>query len=51
MIKAKLIKKENKKVVYKRKKIAVIGAGISGCSLSKILSDRGHKITLFEKNN
>tara|TARA_B100000427_G_scaffold148802_1_gene123798 strand:+ start:5469 stop:7265 length:1797 start_codon:yes stop_codon:yes gene_type:complete len=50
MIKANLIKKENKKVAYKRKKIAVIGAGISGCSLSKILSDRGHKITLFEKN-
>ena len=33
------------------KNIAIIGAGIAGCSLAKILSSKGHKISLFDKND
>ena len=32
-------------------KIAVVGSGISGLSVSRILSDKGYSVTLFEKND
>ena len=32
-----------------KKKICIVGAGIAGCSLSKILSDRNHEVTIFDK--
>lgn len=33
-----------------KKKIAIVGAGIAGCTSAKILSSRGYEVTLFEKN-
>jgi len=38
-----------KKLSNKKKEIAVIGAGISGACLANSLAKRGHKITVFEK--
>ena len=38
-----------KKNIIKSKRIGIIGAGLSGCSLAKILSLRGHEITIFDK--
>lgn len=32
-------------------KIAVIGGGLSGCTLARLLKDRGHAVVIFEKNN
>ncbi|HTY45175.1 MAG TPA: UDP-galactopyranose mutase [Patescibacteria group bacterium] len=31
-------------------KIGILGAGLTGCSLARLLVDRGHKVSLFEKN-
>ncbi len=36
---------------FNRKKIAVIGAGISGSCLANSLAKRGHIVTVFEKDN
>jgi len=33
------------------KKIAVVGAGIYGCWIAYILSKKGYKIEIFEKNS
>ncbi|MBU1912658.1 MAG: NAD(P)-binding protein [Candidatus Omnitrophica bacterium] len=30
-------------------RIAVVGAGLSGCTIARLLKDRGHDITIFEK--
>lgn len=32
-------------------KIGVIGAGLTGCALARLLTKRGHKVIIFEKNN
>jgi 2,4-dienoyl-CoA reductase (NADPH2) len=34
-----------------KKRIAVIGAGPAGLEASKVLAERGHQVTLFEKGN
>jgi len=49
MIKAKFNKNIHRKKKLVKKNIAIIGAGIAGCTLAKILSGRGYKVTLFEK--
>lgn len=33
------------------KKIAVIGSGIAGLSVAKMLQNKGHEVTVFEKNS
>lgn len=33
-----------------REKIAIIGAGIAGCTAARMLADAGHEIVLFEKS-
>ncbi len=30
-------------------RIAIIGAGISGCTMARLLKDRGHEVVIFEK--
>ena len=30
-------------------KIAIVGAGLSGCTLARLLKDRGHGVVIFEK--
>ena len=30
-------------------RIAVIGAGLSGCTIARLLKDRGHEVVIFEK--
>ena len=49
MLKGKYIsyKKINKSTLNKR--IGIIGAGISGCSLANLLSTKGYRVSLFEK--
>ena len=37
-----------KNKIMKRKKICIIGGGITGCTLAKILS-KFHKVTIFER--
>jgi len=32
-------------------KILVVGAGLSGCSLARLLADRGHRVSLIEKRS
>ena len=32
-------------------KIAILGAGVSGLTAAKLLSDKGHEVTVFEKNH
>ena len=51
MIKAEFNSKATRKQNQLNKNIAIIGAGIAGCTLAKILSSRGHKISLFDKND
>ena len=50
MIKATFNLKLNLRKRSLKRNIAIIGAGIAGCSLAKKLNDKGHKITIFEKN-
>ena len=33
-----------------KKKMMVIGGGVSGCEAARVLAQRGHKVTLFEKS-
>jgi len=51
MIKATWKKESNKKNKPRKKEVAVIGAGIAGCTLAKKLVDKGHIVTIFEKND
>ena len=37
------------KYQFSRKRICIVGAGIAGCSLAKILAEKGHKVTIFDK--
>src|SRR3990167_4152934 len=32
-------------------KVAIIGAGISGCTIARLLKDRGHEVVIFEKQD
>lgn len=32
-------------------KVAVIGAGLSGCTVARLLKDRGHAVVIFEKQD
>lgn len=32
-------------------KVAVIGAGLSGCAIARLLKDRGHSVVIFEKQD
>ena len=50
MTKASWGKKRNRKNDSSKKDVAVIGAGIAGCTLAKKLIDKGHNVTIFEKN-
>ena len=34
-----------------KKNFLIIGAGLSGCVLSRLLLDRGHDVVIYEKNN
>jgi UDP-galactopyranose mutase len=34
-----------------RMKILIIGAGLSGCTIARLLKDKGHYVSLIEKNN
>jgi len=42
--------KGNQKTKFFKRNIAIIGAGIAGCSLAKKLNDKGYQVTIFEKN-
>ncbi len=44
-----LVEKISQCKIDKNKKIAVVGAGISGCVCASILARRGYKVDLFEK--
>ena len=35
---------------FKKKSVAIVGAGIAGCSLAHSLVKRGHKCTIFDQN-
>ena len=50
MTKASWGKKSKKKNDSRKKDIAVIGAGLAGCTLAKKLIDKGHNVTIFEKD-
>jgi len=36
---------------FKKMKILIIGAGLSGCSLGRLLTDKGHEVSIIEKKN
>ena len=40
-----------KKVIVKKKTVGIVGAGIAGCSLAKILAGRGHNVIIFDKED
>ena len=42
---------EEKKIIMKKKTIGIVGAGIAGCSLAKILAERGHNVIIFDKED
>lgn len=49
-----IAKSKSKKNLYKlkdKKSIAIVGAGIAGSVLAKKLYDKGHKVTIFEKDS
>ena len=50
MTKATFNLKQNQKTKFFKRNIAIIGAGIAGCSLAKKLNDKGYQVTIFEKN-
>jgi len=50
MTKATFNLKQNPKTKFLKRNIAIIGAGIAGCSLAKKLNDKGYQVTIFEKN-
>ena len=51
MLKAEFKASPIKRQRQLKKNIAVIGAGIAGCTLAKILSSGGHQVSLFEKSD
>jgi len=51
MTKATWSKKSNKKNNSRKKEVAIVGAGIAGCTLAKKLIDKGHSVSIFEKND
>lgn len=44
-------KKYYLKPAKKAKKVAVIGGGIGGMEVARVLAMRGHRVTIYEKNN
>tara|TARA_B100001029_G_scaffold15728_1_gene10502 strand:+ start:1073 stop:2569 length:1497 start_codon:yes stop_codon:yes gene_type:complete len=50
MIKGSIKNSKTKSSTY-HKKIAIIGAGIAGCTLAYILANRGHKVDIYDQNN
>ena len=50
MLAGKSFSKE-KKAIIKKKNVGIIGAGIAGCSLAKVLSGRGHNVVIFDKED
>ena len=46
-----ILKGKKSTSIRKNKKVAIIGAGIAGCSLAHSLSKRGHNSVIFEKKN
>jgi len=46
-----ILKGKKSTSIRKSKKVAIIGAGIAGCSLAHSLSKRGHSCVIFEKKN
>ena len=42
---------KRKKAIKKKKTIGIVGAGIAGCSLAKILAERGHNVIIFDKED
>jgi len=51
MTKATRSKKSSKKKFSRKKEVGIIGAGIAGSTLAKKLIDKGHRVTIFEKND
>ena len=49
MLKGKYVERKKKKKKRSKQVIGVIGAGLAGCSLARILSSKGHEVTVFEK--
>ena len=49
MLKGKYEEKKEKKGKKSKKIIGIIGAGLAGCSLARILSSKGHEVTVIEK--
>jgi len=51
MTKATWSIKSDKRNKSSKKEVAIIGAGIAGSTLAKKLIDKGHSVTIFEKND
>ncbi|MEC7865919.1 MAG: FAD-dependent 5-carboxymethylaminomethyl-2-thiouridine(34) oxidoreductase MnmC [Pseudomonadota bacterium] len=49
MLKGKYKEKKEKRRKRSKQVIGIIGAGLAGCSLARILSSKGHEVTVFEK--
>ena len=49
MLKGKYEERKEKKGKKSKKIIGIIGAGLAGCSLARILSSKGHEVTVIEK--
>ncbi len=50
MLRAEFKCKLTKRRMRIKKRVAVVGAGIAGCTSAKILSSRGYEVALFEKD-